>query len=107
MSENPKCPYCGEEMREANKYEEALWFYCRKCYSTSPPKNTRAEARAAAMKRDRTKGEWIWDARIGRYHCSKCGEPAPLFEDGDDEYIYNASFCPNCGADMRKKANDE
>lgn len=49
-------------------------------------------------------GEWIWDARIGEYHCSRCGEQAPLLKDnGDDVYIYKPNFCPNCGADMRKE----
>lgn len=53
------------------------------------------------------RGEWIWDVHTGRYHCSRCGELAPLFKDGDDDYIYNPNFCPDCGADMRKEGEDE
>lgn len=46
-------------------------------------------------------GLWIWDTRTGEYRCSRCGEKAPLLNDGGDEYIYKPNFCSNCGADMR------
>lgn len=62
------------------------------------------------------KGEWVKCGRDRRPLCSKCGyEPLEITR----EYIvdgkphswdgaYNLSnFCPNCGADMRKEANDD
>ena len=43
------------------------------------------------------RGEWIDDDFVGQYRCSECDYYAI------DEYDY----CPNCGADMRKGADDE
>ena len=51
---------------------------------------------------DREKGEWIrtrtWE-HDGELYCSKCGF-APYDERDCD------NFCPNCGADMRGKADE-
>lgn len=53
------------------------------------------------------RGEWIEGEYVGefgyeiKWHCSSCGF-AVLSEE------YPAwHYCPNCGADMRKEANDE
>ena len=57
----------------------------------------------------RPQGEWIteyngngwndcWD-----YTCSNCGKKY----ERADVVLYKANFCPNCGADMRKGADDE
>lgn len=47
------------------------------------------------------RGEW----NIGsKPRCSVCGKPALREYDRDDWLSYVPSnFCPNCGADMRKK----
>ena len=44
---NPKCPYCGAEMRVKNMYETVA-FACS-CGAMSPVKDTEQEALAAAM----------------------------------------------------------
>lgn len=60
------------------------------------------------------RGEWIWDKdgidwNIGAWRCSNChGRNANL---PNDERIIplqwsGSNFCPNCGADMRGKANE-
>ena len=47
----------------------------------------------------RPHGEWgEWNEDRG-YPCSNCGEYLPY----SDEYDYQSDFCPNCGADMRRK----
>lgn len=102
MSDNPKCPYCGKTMALHLRHGYFSYF-CPSCYSEAPIRTTTEEAYAAAMKRDRAKGEWIWDEHTRKYHCSTCGEPAPLLQDGDDEYIYKPNFCLACGADMREE----
>ena len=58
-----------------------------------------AEAKA---KFERPKGEWIIDG----YHirCNKCNEYI-CTQDREGAVIPN-NFCPNCGADMRGKKND-
>ena len=54
----------------------------------------------------REKGEWI-DRFVRDWRCSKCGEPIYKVRNVDG-YCYDdkPSFCPNCGADMRKGEND-
>lgn len=59
----------------------------------------------SAEKQGEWRGEWIkeyngngwndyWD-----YTCSECGKK---YERADN-ILYEANFCPNCGADMRKE----
>ena len=51
---------------------------------------------------DREKGEWELDESDNSVRCKKCGcflYPSDI-SDGE------AHFCPNCGADMRGKANE-
>lgn len=116
---NPRCPYCGGEMEyhwENNPMLPEGWFYCLNCHSQAPAAKSRKEAYAAAMKRFMAKGEWIdmttkHEQRAGRhdYRCSLCKERASNFVGGYDEWwdMWTPNFCPNCGADMRKEANDE
>lgn len=105
--ENPKCPYCGGEMVEDNDRNcigELLWYYkCTKCSSISPPYwKDRERAYAAAMKRDRAKGEWgkpIW----GRDNLDRpiiIGAQCFVCKKTND---FPTPYCPNCGADMRKE----
>ena len=59
----------------------------------------------AVMQRIRPKGEWMpiieanefGEAYQAGIYCSECGETLGC----------EANFCPNCGADMRKGAEDE
>ena len=46
---NPKCPYCGAEMRVKNMYETVA-FACS-CGAMSPVKDTKEEALAAALRK--------------------------------------------------------
>ena len=46
------------------------------------------------------RGKWIYqfrDSENEEYRCSECGYPQAV----------KVNFCPNCGADMRKGADDE
>lgn len=55
----------------------------------------------------RPKGEWIekQDNKGGWWECNKCGkEPLRNFDVGLTMALSN--FCPNCGAEMRKKEGD-
>ena len=47
---NPKCPYCGAQMRVRNMYETVA--YSCSCGAMSPVKDTEAEALAAALRLD-------------------------------------------------------
>ena len=57
---------------------------------------------------DRPKGEWVrkYDDKINCYwyECDQCGEYRPRNQFGKE---YNANFCPNCGAIMRKGGEEE
>jgi len=103
---NPKCPYCGEEMRlTMSPISERYWYRCDNCDALAPEANSPEEARAAAMKRDRARGEWgkpIW----GRDHLDR-----PIITGAECSICHKVSefqthFCPNCGAEMREE-NDE
>lgn len=53
------------------------------------------------------RGEWIeFDTKWGRslYYCTNCKETSEV-PTAFGKPLYN--FCPNCGADMRKGADDE
>lgn len=62
------------------------------------------------------KGEWMdcadkLDSRSNRhyYECPKCGYYADYFICGSEDWwcAYEPTFCPHCGADMRKEENNE
>lgn len=45
-----------------------------------------------------------WKMRGGKLYCTNCGKNALAEKDCDDWYgCAKSDFCPNCGADMRKK----
>ena len=45
-----------------------------------------------------------WKMRGGRLYCTNCEKKALEEKDRDDWYgCIGSNFCPNCGADMRKK----
>ena len=46
----------------------------------------------------REKGEWVYDHWC-EFKCSKCGAPSKTEPRGEE------NFCPNCGADMRRREN--
>ena len=56
-------------------------------------------------------GHWEWvqydsNPNIGNWHCSECRMIIPhMPEETDNTPIYK--WCPNCGADMRERSNDE
>jgi hypothetical protein len=96
---NPKCPYCGETMA-LHLCHGYFSYFCPSCYSEAPIRTTTEEAYAAAMKRNRAKGEWneyyLYQYAVG-YKCSCC----------DYFQLHRTRFCPNCGADMREEEDDE
>lgn len=88
------CHYCGNELYvvEVNNMN----------------KLSRDNAYAAAMKRDRAKGEWIEAQEYlfdNVYTCSACGSEFVLEAGTPKDNEYN--YCPNCGADMREEEKDE
>ena len=46
----------------------------------------------------REKGEWVYDHWC-EFKCSKCGALSKTEPRGEE------NFCPNCGADMRRREN--
>ena len=55
---------------------------------------------------DRPQGEWLWqlaDNGWADHICSVCG----YTKNTDIHVSLNWSYCPNCGADMRKGVDDE
>ena len=50
-------------------------------------------------------GEWVKGYPIT---CSACGGYAATeYEDANIYKAWNSPYCPNCGADMRKRRNDD
>jgi len=57
---------------------------------------------------DRPQGEWIENTNIfgeGTYECSNCGNPWSLMEGTPADNDMN--YCPNCGAKMKKEAEND
>ena len=88
---NPKCPYCGAEMRR-----EWCGFYyeCPKCFSQSPYVE-KGSTRAAALQR------YVEPAN-GCCWCIADGVINKVYIRTDDsEYTFiDARFCPKCGKDL-------
>ena len=45
------------------------------------------------------RGKWLYNDFIKEWECSKCHSSISLSDDRNS----HPNFCPNCGADMRKK----
>ena len=54
--------------------------------------------------RENVHGEWEYKD-VGGWHCSRCGSQAPFWCFATTQNL--ANFCPNCGADMRERREDE
>ena len=56
---------------------------------------------------ERKKGKWIYEGIRGRFPACKCSICGSV-ENADWAVAPNgANFCPNCGADMREKSDNE
>jgi DNA-directed RNA polymerase subunit RPC12/RpoP len=108
--ENPKCPYCGGEMKFSYGYDGYTnghyWYRCDNCNALAPEADSPEEAYAAAMKQERPKAKNIGTdyAEQDQFICSECGIhlqdwvriDEDDYEDGVvHEYVFR--FCPNCG----------
>lgn len=51
---------------------------------------------------ERKRGEWLY-LYDGNYKCSVCGS----WWCCTDSQIYEMNYCPNCGADMRERRENE
>ena len=100
-----------------NTDREKLINWIRYTYVSNPPYSHKAtvDDTADAVIADiliangvvvREKGEWesYWDdAYLSEsYRCSRCKEDAPSKAETMHDQLLTP-FCPNCGADMRKK----
>lgn len=118
MSENPKCPYCGEEMEYQDQWVFPFYI-CPNCYSQSP-RTTEIKrqnaAYAAAMKRERPKAKNIGTdyGEQDQFICSECGIhlqdwiriDEDDYEDGVvHEYVFR--FCPNCGKKLEEPDDEK
>lgn len=108
---NPKCPYCGGEMRYAFNGDivGTHFLLCENCLSRSPVVSFDDDPYAAATKRDRAKGKWILvleGVLSTTYRCSHCGNYFAEHSDTLNAGRGDKNYCPNCGAEMKEK-NDE
>lgn len=116
MSDNPKCPYCGDEMEyywDNNPMMPRGFYYCVTCGCRAPSASTQAIAREAAMWRF-PEGDWVIEetAEIGgiwvKWCCDECGYVRTQgWKSTKDGKKPKAKYCENCGAKMRKGKDDE
>ena len=78
----------GTMVSGANDAEHQAWYKADDVY----------KALEAVPSADRPQGEWK-PKHNGYWTCSECGLSFLFYAKGN--------FCPNCGADMRKGADDE
>ena len=84
--------------------DEIKHEWCNKCNKTCPHNNCKIYRvmqilrRQKAIPHEKPVGEWI-HSTAEKYHviCSLCNYKS---------IIWNANYCPGCGADMRGKYND-
>lgn len=58
---------------------------------------------------ERKRGEWVKNEDRCGWHCSCCkvdNNYAYSWNTGSGRNEFQDNYCPNCGADMRGKAND-
>ena len=106
-----------------NTNREKLINWIRNTYVSNPPYTYKAtvDDTADAVIADyliangvvvREKGEWIGegdgyaDGEIvyDVWYCPECDH---CIDDGTDDPALLPNFCPNCGADMRRRENDD
>ena len=117
----------GREMLK--RYQEDLCYgiACKECSMCTEDGGCRVEEWIDKFpSADRPQGEWVLISEVASnlgHKCSKCGEKAekivtrsvlvdnyycnkaePITEYTHEEQL--SKFCPNCGADMRKGADD-
>lgn len=63
------------------------------------------EGYTKAINEGRPQGEWKHN-NFDEHSCNKCGHPALWSEEADGYYEVQSNFCPNCGADMRKRSDE-
>ena len=78
----------GDMVSGANSDEHQAWYKAEDVY----------KALEEVPSADRPQGEWISN-HDGYWICSECGLRVLIYAKGN--------YCPNCGADMRKGADDE
>lgn len=47
-------------------------------------------------------GKWLYNGFVKEWECSECHSSISLSDDRNS----HPNFCPNCGADMRKKVQE-
>lgn len=57
-------------------------------------------------------GRWLYDSGSGKHFCSACDEFALSYKKdrwavGELYECFLSDFCPNCGADMRERKDDD
>ncbi|MBO7695990.1 MAG: hypothetical protein J6T10_25430 [Methanobrevibacter sp.] len=98
--------------REIEKYVDAFKYWCdtneENGVITLPKFLCEHIVEILDDAKARPHGEWIdlsdgWQE--GTYECSNCKTEFVLIEGTPEDNEYN--FCPNCGADMRKRGEEE
>jgi len=110
MSENPKCPYCGNMMdiKDADRLwpYKVYWYACDNCGATSPYANSAnaAEAAYATMKRYRVKGSmslYIYK-KLGEWFGAPCNLSFGELRVDDFFTRYCGDFCDDCNSEYEK-----
>lgn len=80
MSETPKCPGCGSEMKAIDFGREYLnfSFFCYECGWGSPLRDTAEEAISAALRRAEPKNRPMMLKEV-KAHCTKGPDAEPLW----------------------------
>lgn len=105
MSNNPKCPYCGNEMLLHEVFGDYFYMCAREgCKSMAPMHSSKEEAYAAAMKRDRAKGSmslYIYK-KLGEWLGAPCNLSFGELCVGEFLSRYCEGFCDYCNSEYEK-----
>lgn len=90
------------QLLEDNASDDEVFFAAR-AIEAEPPADVKPVVRGEWISKGENAFEWC------DYKCSVCGQAPDYFVYGTEEWGCGElpNFCPNCGADMRKEANDE